>query len=284
MVAGMSLISWFEAKLVSYWMDPGADSMLRLLDEDRRRSVSPNFRQELSPGVVRWCSLIEKEIKIKYSAVPAADLAGVVEAEVERSRGCGCTLEWQVYRHDRPETLPQVLASRGFRAGEPAAVMVLDLADPPLNPPLNPQDSLAHGLDVRRIRDAVALRDYEHVLRLAWGRDFSEHRAFLEIYLERWPEHCALFVGYAGTMPVSCGRVLLNPGSPFAHLAGGATVPEQRGRGFYSSLVAVRAEAAKGCAARFLSVDASPQSEPALAKLGFRTVTAVTRWQLQEAG
>jgi hypothetical protein len=66
--------------------------MLSVIDEDRQRSVFPNFRRELSPGVVRWCSLIENEIKIKHSAVPAADLAGVVKAEVDQSRGCGCTL------------------------------------------------------------------------------------------------------------------------------------------------------------------------------------------------
>jgi GNAT superfamily N-acetyltransferase len=251
------------------------DVMLRLLDEDRQRSVSPNFRQELNPGVVRWCSLIEKEIKIKHSAVPAADLAGVVKAEVDRSRECDCALEWQVYQHDRPETLAQVLESQGFRAGDPAAVMVLDLS--------KPLHCLAHTLDVRRIRDAAALRDYEHVLQLAWSRsEFSEHRAFLEMYLERWPEHSGVFAGYVQGMPVACGRVLLNPGSPFAHLAGGATVPEQRGRGFYSRLVAVRAELARECSARFVSVDASPDSEPVLTKLGFRRVTTVTRWQLRE--
>jgi len=139
----------------------------------------------------------------------------------------------------------------------------------------------AHDLDVRRIREASALRDYERVLRLAWGgSDFSEHRAFLETYLERWPEHVALFVGYAEATPVSCGRVLLNPDSHFAHLAGGATVPEYRHRGYYSKLVAARVEAARLSSARFLSVTASLASEPALSKLGFHTVTKVTPWQL----
>jgi GNAT superfamily N-acetyltransferase len=257
-------------------MEAAADVLLRSIDEDRQRSVSPNFRRELSHGLVRWCSLIEKEIKIKYSAVPAADLASTVGAEVERSRRCGCTLEWQVYGHDSPETLSRVLESHGFRAGEPAAVMALELSILP--------HCLGHGLEVRRIRDAATLQDYELVLTLSWGRsDFAEHRAFLQMYLERWPEHSAVFVGYLGGVPVSCGRVLLNPGTQFAHLAGGATVPEQRGRGFYSRLVAVRAEAARGSGARFLSVDASGASEPVLAKLGFRTITAVTRWQLREA-
>lgn len=79
-----------------------------------------------------------------------------------------------------------------------------------------------------------------------------------------------------------CGRVLLNPESQFAHLAGGATVPEHRHRGYYSKLVATRLEAARLSSARFLSVTASPASEPALSKLGFRTVKKVTPWQVPE--
>src|SRR6185295_3846701 len=99
---------------------------------------------------------------------------------------------------------------------------------------------------------------------------------------ERWPERVALFVGYVEAAPVSCGRVLLNRDSHFAHLAGGATVPEHRHRGYYSELVATRAEAAKLSSAQFLSVTASPASEPVLSKLGFRTVTKVTLWQISE--
>jgi hypothetical protein len=257
-------------------VEQSADPILALIDEERQHIVSPNFKQELSPGLVRWCSVIEPEIKIKYSAVPASDLAEVVRSEVERSRGRGCALEWQAYRHDRPEMLPQVLESCGFRAGDQGAVMVLELSSIPRR--------VAHGLEVRRIRDACLLRDFEQVLRLAWGGgDFSGHRAFLETYLERWPEHAALFVGYNRATPVSCGRVLLNPRAQFAHLAGGATVPEHRGRGFYTSLVGIRAQTAQQSGARFLSVHASPASEPALAKLGFRTITTLTSWQLSDA-
>jgi len=252
-----------------------AETMLQLIDEDRQQIVSPNFRRELGPGVVRWCSTIEKEIKIKYAAVPESDLDEVVVAEVERSRQEGCTLEWQVYEHDQPRALSHALQAAGFRKGETGAFMILD-ASMKLH-------RKAHDLDVRRIRDASALGDYERVLRLAWGgSDFSEHRAFLETYLNRWPEHTALFVGYVEATPVSCGRVLLNPDSLFAHLAGGATVPEYRHRGYYSELVATRAEAARFSSARFLCVTASPASEPALSKLGFRTVTKLTCWQLSE--
>jgi hypothetical protein len=79
--------------------------MRKWIDEDRQHVVAPNFRREHSPGLVRWCSSIENEIKIKYSALPESDLARVVAAEIERSREQGCTLEWQLYEHDQPEAL-----------------------------------------------------------------------------------------------------------------------------------------------------------------------------------
>ena len=249
--------------------------MRQLIDEDRQQVVSPNFRREHGPGVVRWCSTIEKEIKIKYAEVPESDLDDIVGAELELSRQRGCTLEWQVYEHDQPEALSRALIACGFRKGETGSFMVLEAS--------TDLHREALDLDVRRIREVRALPDYERVLRLAWGEgDFSEHRAFLEMYLNRWPDHMALFVGYAEATPASCGRVLLNPDSLFAHLVGGATVPEHRHRGYYSKLVAARVEVARLNSARFLSVTASPASEPVLSKLGFRTVTKVTHWQAPE--
>lgn len=252
-----------------------AETMLKLIDEDRRHVVSPNFRCEVTPFVVRWCSIIEKEIKIKYSAVPETELEPVIAVEVERSRERGCTLEWQAYGHDQPGALSQALEAAGFRKGETGAFMVLDASQN--------LKSAAHDLNVRQIREPIDLVDYERVLRLAWGgRDFSEHRVFLETYLKRWPAHLALFVGYAAGAAVACGRVVLNPAAHFAHLAGGATIPEHRRRGYYSRLVATRAEAARFSSARFLTVTASPASEPILSKLGFRTVTTMTPWQIEK--
>jgi hypothetical protein len=222
------------------------------------------------------CSVIEKEIKIKYSAIPDSELEQVIAVEIRRSRELGCTLEWQAYEHDQPKALSQALRAAGFRRGETAAFMVLDAS--------KNLCAAAYDLDVRRVCDAADLGDYEHVLRLAWGgRDFSDHRVFLETQLKRWPDRVAVFVGYAAETLVSCGRVLLNPDGRFAHLAGGATVPEHRHRGYYSRLVATRAEVARLSSASFLSVTASPASEPALSKLGFRTVTRMTPWELPES-
>jgi len=146
--------------------------MRQLIDEDRRHVVSPNFRREHGPGLVRWCSIIEKEIKIKFAAIPES-LDEVVVAEVERSRKLGCTLEWQVYEHDQPEGLSLALSASGFRNGETGCFMLLDAS--------THLHYEASELKVCRIRELVALQDFERVLRLAWGgRDFSEHRAFLE--------------------------------------------------------------------------------------------------------
>ncbi|EQD40871.1 GCN5-related N-acetyltransferase, partial [mine drainage metagenome] len=54
---------------------------------------------------------------------------------------------------------------------------------------------------------------------------------------------------------------------------GGATVPDYRGRGLYTALLAVRLQEAKRRGARFLTIDAGPMSRPIVEKYGFRLLT-----------
>ena len=66
------------------------------------------------------------------------------------------------------------------------------------------------------------------------------------------------------------------PGTDFAGLWGGSTLPAWRGRGIYRALVARRAQLAVGHGYRFLQVDASDDSRPILERLGFVAVTTTT--------
>jgi GNAT superfamily N-acetyltransferase len=76
-------------------------------------------------------------------------------------------------------------------------------------------------------------------------------------------------VAFAGTTPVSSGRVDLYAGTEFAALYGGGTLPEFRGRGIFRSLVSRRAAVASERGFRYLEVDASEDSRPILERLGF---------------
>ena len=66
------------------------------------------------------------------------------------------------------------------------------------------------------------------------------------------------------------------PGTEFAGLWGGGTLPEWRGRGIYRALVRYRAELAAQRGYRYLTVDASPDSRPILERLGFIRLAITT--------
>ncbi|MEP6693866.1 MAG: GNAT family N-acetyltransferase, partial [Chloroflexota bacterium] len=76
-----------------------------------------------------------------------------------------------------------------------------------------------------------------------------------------------------GTEPVAWSYLVYLPDSPIVLLGGAATVPEHRGRGIYSALVAKRLADARvdGRRAAVIQADRST-SAPICAKLGFREV------------
>jgi hypothetical protein len=81
------------------------------------------------------------------------------------------------------------------------------------------------------------------------------------------------YVAFAEDTPVAIGRLFARAGSVFAGLYSGGTLPTFRRRGFYRSLIAVRAKDALALGKTYLTVDALPTSRPILERLGFMRLT-----------
>jgi GNAT superfamily N-acetyltransferase len=90
------------------------------------------------------------------------------------------------------------------------------------------------------------------------------------------PESLRMVVAMAADEPVAAARIEFVPGTDFAGLWGGGTVPEWRGRGIFRALVAYRASLAAERGYRYLQVDALPTSRPILERLGFAAVARTT--------
>ena len=65
------------------------------------------------------------------------------------------------------------------------------------------------------------------------------------------------------------------PQAPFALLCGGATKAAWRNRHAYSEMLAARAKCAQQRGAAYLAVEASPQSQPILERLGFERLSTL---------
>lgn len=90
------------------------------------------------------------------------------------------------------------------------------------------------------------------------------------------PENLVVFMAEASGEVVSPAWLEINPGTDFAGLWGGSTLPAWRGRGIYKALVSARARVAATRGVKYLQVDASADSEPILRRLGFRAITTTT--------
>ena len=76
----------------------------------------------------------------------------------------------------------------------------------------------------------------------------------LEARAGRGPRRAPVFVAEAGGDGRLRGWIRFPPGTEFATLWGGATLPEWRGRGIYRALVAYRASLAAERGCRYLEV------------------------------
>ena len=82
-----------------------------------------------------------------------------------------------------------------------------------------------------------------------------------------------IYLAYLDGEPVGFGRAVFTPHG--ALLLGGATLPEARGQGVYTSLVHARWEEAVARGVPRLVVSAGPMSAPILERLGFEPIGRV---------
>lgn len=176
--------------------------------------------------------------------------------------------EWELGESSTPPDLVERLLALGLHRdeSEPVATgMVLRASEvtPPHDVVARPVASVEELVAARRVQHA-AFRDPTPVSPELAATDFaregvdgSTFGAFLDGHL--------VAAGYAAYTP--WGSILF----------GGATLPEARGRGAYTALVAARAAEAEARGAPAVVTHAGRMSRPILERLGFVTVSRIDR-------
>ncbi|MEU7599538.1 GNAT family N-acetyltransferase [Streptomyces sp. NPDC040724] len=188
-----------------------------------------------------------------------------IAAQVAFFAGRGCPeFEWKLYGHDGPADLGERLRAAGFVPEPPETLLVgraAELARLPVEPP--------EGITLRVVTDEAGVDLMMEVHAGAFGTERPRIREHLLDQLRNEPESIEAVLAMAGDTPVSAARMEMRPGSAFAGLWGGGTLPQWRGRGIYRLLVAHRARLAAERGIPYLQVDASDDSRPILERLGF---------------
>jgi GNAT superfamily N-acetyltransferase len=204
--------------------------------------------------------------------VTGAGLDRLIERQRDYFQARGQGVEWKVRAHDLPAELPDRLIAAGFRPAEPAAVLIGVAGEVAAEP------VLPGGVTLRQVSRAEDLRRFADHQTEVTGTDCSWVAADLAARVSADPGGITILVAEAGGQVVSTAFVEYNPGTEFAALLGGATLPQWQGRGIYRALVAARAREAVARGYRLLHVDASPASAPILRRCGFHEITTSTHY------
>ncbi|WP_339127626.1 GNAT family N-acetyltransferase [Streptomyces sp. f51] len=249
------------------------EAVLALFDRDMRegaRPDAPGARVERVGKVVRLVGADKGWSGVLWSDLDAAGADAAIAEQVSFYSGLGGGFEWKLYGHDRPEDLGQRLRAAGFTAEPEETVMVAELSGLALD--VEPPE----GVRIVPVTDRAGVALVAEVHEQAFGRDSTRLRHQLLAQLTGDPNAVVAVVALAGEVPVSAARMELLPGARFAGLWGGGTIEAWRGRGIYRALVAHRARVAAERGYRYVQVDASSQSRPILARLGFQPLTTTT--------
>jgi GNAT superfamily N-acetyltransferase len=205
-----------------------------------------------------------------WSDLDADTARPVIDGQVAFFARLGKRFEWKHYSYDQPADLPERLLAAGFAAEDPEAMMVAEVSEVPTGAPL------PDGVRLERATDPAGVDRLTRLHERVFGKDESGLRNSLLAQLTEAPEVTTMVLAMAGDEPVCAGRIEFVPGSQFAGLWGGGTLPQWRGRGIYRALVAYRALLAAERGYQYLQVDASPDSRPILERIGFSCLAITT--------
>ncbi|MFD5079969.1 GNAT family N-acetyltransferase [Streptomyces sp. NPDC058371] len=199
-----------------------------------------------------------------------ADLDRLIVRQRDYFAERGEPVEWKTRGHDTPADLTDRLRAAGFSPGETQTVLIGRAADTATEP------VLPDGVALRRVAEDADIRRIATMESTVWGMDWRQLHGFLTGQIAAAPGNIAVLAAEADGQVVSAAWLVMSPGSGFAGLRGGTTLPAWRGRGIYRALVAARAQLAVARGVEYLHVDASQDSASALQRLGFRAATTTT--------
>ncbi|MGI8331638.1 GNAT family N-acetyltransferase [Actinomadura scrupuli] len=210
--------------------------------------------------------------------VRGTDLDRLITRQRDYFAARGEAVEWKTRGHDRPADLPERLLRAGFVPEERETVVIglaarlaTDQADPP-------------GVVIRQVATDLDLRRIADLQTAIWGQDMGWLADDLIARVAAAPGDITVLAAEADGELVSAAWLVLRPGTDFAGLWGGSTLPAWRGKGIYRALIAHRARRAAALGVTYLQVDASADSEPILRRLGFQAVTTTTPYVWSPAG
>ena len=210
---------------------------------------------------------------VTYRTLEGHDVDTLVSAAIVHftDRTDVASFEWKTRGHDWPDDLGDRLVAHGLVAEPTETVMIGEASA--LAVPVE-----VAGVTVRRAGDGGDLRGDVAAMLAMQESVFGNGRGpSVDSTLAALADgHTELWLAEVDGEVVCAGRLQVVPGTEFAGIWGGATLPAHRGRGIYRAVVAARARAAVERGVRFLHSDSTDMSRPILERSGLVAVTTTT--------
>ena len=255
-------------------------ALLALYDDTMRRNAHVSgCTREQTAHAVRYTTSTGSQRYIMWHDFPAAHAPSVVDEELRAVQGQAGVLMWKLYGHDVARSeLRESLLARGFSDNDHCTLMATPVAALLAALPAN---RAANTLTVRQLLTPEDLDAYQNIWDDVWPD--APNARYVNDYKARIAQNdprALFFAGFAADgNPVTSGYMFHYPGDPYALLCGGTTKTAWRRQHAYTSMLAVRAKAAAARDAKYLAVEASPESQPILARLGFMPLSTLTFYE-----
>jgi hypothetical protein len=257
----------------------GPDELLRIFHDETRAPIGVGTAQR----PIEVDGLVRREYEVDgghWNMIESPDglgpnpdeWDGVIARQRDFFAARGLRVEWKTYDYDEPADLGERLVDAGFVKEDDEALILGEAA------PLAAQDiSLPEGVVVRAADSDEDFERMAAMLEVVWG----EPQAWaVESLLPRWRSDPAsmdvVVVEESREGPVLCAARAEYDTSGFTGLWGGSTLPGWRGRGLYRATLLHRARLGLERGKDYVRVDASPDSEPILRRLGLHRVATTT--------
>ena len=248
-------------------------ALLALFDDTMRRNASvAGCAPEITARSSRYTTASGSLRYIMWHEFSALEAVGCIDAEIAAAAGHAKALMWKLYGHDEPANLGEDLLARGFADHDPCALMAA-----PVTRVLAALGDTPEQVEVRQLLEPSELDAYQEIWDSVWpdapnARYVNDYR---QLAADRDPG-VAFFAGFSPVgEPITSGYLFHAPQAPFALLCGGATKSAWRNRHAYSAMLAARAKCAQQRGAEYLAVEASPQSQTILERLGFERLSTL---------
>jgi GNAT superfamily N-acetyltransferase len=256
----------------------------QLLDAFHRQIRLSGREDEPAPGIVRDT---DGPVARRYPQEPGTSYCMIesprglgddpdhwIRRQVEFFTGRREEVEWKTYSYDEPADLTERLTRAGFVAEDREALLLGEVEG------LIHDVALPPGVQLRQVDSDHDLGRVDELMRTIWGPGRDDGALTQEMRAD--PDALdVVVVEESPEGPVLCAAWLrYSPGTDFASMWGGSTLPQWRRKGLYRATVSYRAGLARDRGFRFMRLDTSPDSRPILTRLGLRHVADTTPYVL----